>query len=157
MAFLFACLLCKMISGAVEPKFYNKTFETQMSQELCQAVCHLDFDRVIALLYRGDDINFRDKYCSDSTPLHQAIMVESFRMAETLIARGADVNAADRGNNTPLHSSISYKNLELAKLLIDSGADVNFRCGTGSVDTPLQAAAWNNQLKHLLLLEQISI
>ncbi len=69
-----------------------------MSEELCYAVWNQDFERVIACLDRGDDINFRDKTCSDESPLHQAITIGSFRIAETLIARGADVNAEDRDN-----------------------------------------------------------
>jgi len=46
-------------------------------------------------------------------------------MAELLLDRGADKDAANKGGDTPLHNAASRGHLEFAKLLLDSGAAVD--------------------------------
>lgn len=74
------------------------------------------------------------------------------KVAELLLERGADVNAADTLFNTPLHLAALVDNQEVVKLLIERGADVNARNNRGW--TPLHIAAyWNRKDIAKLLLE----
>ena len=53
---------------------------------------------------------------------------------QSLIARGADINASDRNGNA-LFSAVNKRNDELVKLLLESGADPNagaFACGSAA-------------------------
>jgi ankyrin repeat protein len=69
-------------------------------------------------------------------------------LAELLIAKGANIDAADRKGKTPLsHAAYSgYK--ELAELLISKGANVNAIDNKGR--TPLD---WANYSRHKDLVE----
>ena len=55
----------------------------------------------------------------DSTSaLHEAIRFGHTRMANLLIARGADIAAQDHHNQTPLHVAAKYNQLEIARVLL---------------------------------------
>lgn len=61
------------------------------------------------------------------------------KIAQMLIEKGADVNAADEGDGyTPLHLSFKGENnLHMVKLLIEHGANINiesFRDGSSPLD-----------------------
>lgn len=60
-------------------------------------------------------------------------------LVETLIAKGADVNAENVGSPSPLHFAAKGGNLAVARLLIEHGANVNLNAAAGP--TPLQEAA----------------
>ncbi len=66
-------------------------------------------------------------------------------MAALLIDHGADVNAADNGDEAPLHKAVFNKCLDVAALLIDHGADVNLMDEFGG--TPLHLAAFYDRLE----------
>ena len=61
------------------------------------------------------------------------------RIAEILIACGADLNRATQAGITPLHTSIYLNNIPVAKMLIDRGASIESASRGGA--TPLMAAA----------------
>ena len=71
------------------------------------------------------------------TPLHGAAQFGHKEVAELLIAKGADVNAAVDGI-TPLHFAVARGHKEVAELLIAKGADVNAKNDGG--ETPLDGA-----------------
>jgi len=56
------------------------------------------------------------------TLLHQASCNNSYAVAETLLSRGADANAAGRSGETPLHLADSVR---MANILMVGGADPN--------------------------------
>ena len=58
---------------------------------------------------------------------------ESFDLVQRLIAKGADVNAANEYEWTVLCSVAFSGNTRVARLLIDHGADVNYRWTAGSL------------------------
>lgn len=98
------------------------------------------------------------------TPLHAAALNGNIRLAELLIAKGADVNAKAVGGNTPLHllASLSWDSFvdnvnDLAALLIAKGANVNVRNEQGL--TPLHAAAMsrNPDVAGLLLAKGANV
>jgi ankyrin repeat protein/tetratricopeptide (TPR) repeat protein len=79
------------------------------------------------------------------TMLYQAVVAGQPRVAEFLLANGADVNAqnpSSRNSNvsdTALHAAVNGGNKAMVKLLIDRGAQVDAR--DGSNETPLHVAA----------------
>jgi len=108
---------------------------------------------------RPDLINSRVMSGKSFIPLHEAVYHGQKSIAEFLIEKGSDVNAADRGGNTPLFVAVrkdaeylrDSKRPGLVNLLICKGANVNAR-DIGS-HTPLHFAAQGcfNNLAELLI------
>ena len=106
-------------------------------------------DLTSLLLDKGAEVNRRDK--ANDTLLHMAIRRNRFKIAETLIKRGADANAENDKGVTPLHmlseSQSPYndedKNLNLVLLLLKNGAEVNKR--DWAKNTPLYLAIRKGQ------------
>ncbi|MDP2930260.1 MAG: ankyrin repeat domain-containing protein [bacterium] len=71
------------------------------------------------------------------TPLHKAAMNGHLAEAESLIARGAAINAKNDQGYTPLHLAAAFVQKDMVELLIAKGADVNAKGKDGW--TPL---AW---------------
>src|SRR5919204_1007396 len=80
------------------------------------------------------------------TPLHLAAYFGHTKIAEMLLAHGADVAARSRNanGNTPLHAALAGNHKFVAGLLIGAGADVNAADAQGW--RPLHLAAANNNL-----------
>ena len=88
-------------------------------------------------LVAGADVDFRNQ--QGFTPLHVAAQEGHNKVAELLIAKGANVNTSGRLiGTTPLDSAALLGHKEMVELLIDSGADINPQIITG--ETPLQRA-----------------
>ncbi len=100
---------------------------------------HDDVEVVRRFLENGADANYRDPE-SGGTPLHGAARSRNVEAVRLLVARGADVNAADRGGRTPLHDGVSYKSLDVVKILVGSGANVNSKNREG--ETPLRSVVY---------------
>jgi ankyrin repeat protein len=77
------------------------------------------------------------------TPLHLAAFFGRKDLAQSLIERGAEVDARSTNvmKNTPLHAATAGKKAELAKLLLEEGANANARQEGGW--TALHGAAQN--------------
>ena len=77
------------------------------------------------------------------TPLHLAAFFGRRDLAQSLIERGAEVDARSTNamKNTPLHAATAGRKTELVKLLLEEGADPNARQEGGW--TPLHGAAQN--------------
>jgi ankyrin repeat protein len=78
-----------------------------------------------------------------ATPLQRAADLGNSRMASTLIAAGANVNARGPEGRTALFFAGGHR-LDLMQLLIEKGADVNARDAEG--DSPLDEAVWIGSL-----------
>ncbi|WYZ35387.1 hypothetical protein EsH8_X_000034 [Colletotrichum jinshuiense] len=116
---------------------------------------------VEALLEKGEDIVV---YGNSLTALHlacgNATLVQpssAERIIESLIAKGADINACDKFGKTPLHLSCGNHRWReasaVAKVLIDRGADI--RALDGNQDSPLHLACHaGNQATVELLVEK---
>jgi ankyrin repeat protein len=103
-----------------------------------------EFDRAERLVNAGAAIN---AVSADGwTALHLAAFFGHIKVAELLLAHGADVTARSTNDtgNTPLHAALAANQQLVAGLLIGSGADVNAADGGGS--RPLHLAAANNNL-----------
>jgi ankyrin repeat protein len=114
--------------------------------------------RMAALLIdRGADPNARN--WDDVTPLHQGVRRRNLAVVEVLLARGADVNARDRGRgSTPLRRAVSGTGasgtagtsalmLPLARLLLEHGADPEAKDKRGAT---VLASARDPDLRALL-------
>ena len=86
------------------------------------------------------------------TPLHLAAFFGKKETAQTLLNRGAQVNARSTNSmrNTPLHAAAAGRHSAIARLLIDHGAAVSARQEGGW--TPLHAAAQNGDLEMAQIL-----
>lgn len=85
------------------------------------------------LLDKGANVSAADK--DGYTPL---CLARSVKMAELLIARGADINARDGpGEGTKLHAAASQGNIEMLRFLLSIGADPNLENKGRNAVTPL--------------------
>jgi ankyrin repeat protein len=101
-------------------------------------------DAVDALLNAGAAVNLRSRESMKVTPLQAAAAGRQLEIARILIARAADVNAAqpDMGF-TALHEAASNGDIDFATLLLDHGADINAKMTDGK--TPLTFALEKKQ------------
>jgi uncharacterized protein len=111
-----------------------------------------EVERVERLVAEGE----LNGYGADGwTPLHLAAFFGHAKVAEILLASGADVAARSRNptGNTPLHAALAGNHKFVAGLLIGAGADVNAADAAGW--RPLHLAAANNNLDAIkTLIEQ---
>ncbi|WP_341823067.1 ankyrin repeat domain-containing protein [Wolbachia endosymbiont (group A) of Clivina fossor] len=85
------------------------------------------------------------KQVGTSGLLQLAVLKNNKRIVETLIQKGADVNAVDIYNHDPLYYAISQGNTRMVEVLIKSGANVKKKYNDGS--TPLHHAILNHKTK----------
>jgi ankyrin repeat protein len=114
------------------------------SMTLAESCAAGEFDRVERYVSEGAAVN---AFSDDGwTPLHLAAFFGHAKVAELLLAHGADVTAVSKNanGNTPLHSALASNQKFVAGLLVGSGADVNAADAQGW--RPLHLAAANNDL-----------
>jgi ankyrin repeat protein len=104
------------------------------ARSLFDALGRGDASSVRAVVEKGPDINIRD--ADGNTLLLQAAVYTTVADLEFLLARGADVNAANHAGHTALMGAIP--DLGKVKLLVEHGADVN---ASARGTTPLLMAA----------------
>ncbi|RDD34852.1 ankyrin repeat protein [Wolbachia endosymbiont of Cylisticus convexus] len=106
----------------------------------------------VVKLFASEDVNARaeNPVYNEVTPLHLAAKKGKADIAEFLVSKGAEVNAADIRNWTPLHYAANENKLEVAQLLVSKGADVNAKNKRGW--TPLHVAAEKGNLNVTELL-----
>lgn len=107
-----------------------------------------EMERAERLLHEraGGAAGVNDYSADGWTPLHLAAFFGHAKIAELLIAHGADVTARSRNanGNTPLHAALAGNHKFAAAVLIGHGADVNAADGQGW--RPLHLAAANNNM-----------
>ena len=76
------------------------------------------------LLDSGADIEAKDRTFGD-TPLHWAVQYGPAPVVEALLARGADIEAANKRNSTPLERALFNDTTDMVQLLLKGGANPN--------------------------------
>ena len=89
------------------------------------------------LLAKGAKVDERDDNY-EFTALHYAVRFGTTKVAEVLIANGADIKAKDKWDYQPIHWAAYHDRPNINELLIAKGADVNAMTSLGQ--TPLQLA-----------------
>jgi uncharacterized protein len=77
------------------------------------------------LLDSGVPVEIRDPNYDNNTPLITAAATLQHGIVNTLLERGANVNAQNALWQTPLLLAVINRNAELVNILVDKGADVN--------------------------------
>uniref|UniRef100_A0A7S1PI38 Uncharacterized protein n=1 Tax=Percolomonas cosmopolitus TaxID=63605 RepID=A0A7S1PI38_9EUKA len=105
------------------------------------AIVHGGVDSVLSLVGKFNaDFDTKVPTNYDRSMLHVAIHNEKEAIAQYLVHKGADLNAADSQGRTPLHEAVSSKNGELTRFLLNHGANVDVRTNI-ELYTPLHLAA----------------
>ena len=93
---------------------------------LMDAVRDDDRELMRKTLEAGEDVTQVNAYMR--TPLHKAAYYSGApEVIASLISRGADVNAVDRGNWTALHLAARNGHVEAMRLLLDAGTRMDVR------------------------------
>jgi ankyrin repeat protein len=83
------------------------------------------------LLKSGAEVNRPSANPQRVMPLHSAVAGQHFKVAQILIAHGADVNASQAEDFTPLQAAAANGQAEMVRLLLDHGADPSARTKDG--------------------------
>jgi len=115
--------------------------------DLFEASAAGEIERVERLLDGASESAPINAHSADGwTPLHFAAFFGHTKIAEALLAHGADVAARSHNpnGNTPLHAALAGNHAFVAGVLLGGGADVNAADAAGW--RPLHLAAANNNL-----------
>lgn len=131
------------------PALYIMSSVMAHAGPLHDAVKNGDMAGLGDLIAAGEDLEAQDKFVG--TALHWAALTDNIEAAGVLIAAGADVNAASRGDGaTALHLTAQRGSIGVAASLIEAGANMDARDTAG--EAPLNLAAGNDQPAVALLL-----
>eukprot|EP00184_Porphyridium_aerugineum_P006576 CAMPEP_0184697672 /NCGR_PEP_ID=MMETSP0313-20130426/4570_1 /TAXON_ID=2792 /ORGANISM="Porphyridium aerugineum, Strain SAG 1380-2" /LENGTH=240 /DNA_ID=CAMNT_0027156501 /DNA_START=185 /DNA_END=907 /DNA_ORIENTATION=+ len=118
------------------------------SPPLMAAIFRHHFAIVCLLVDRGANVNYVEVQ-SDWTPIQYAAKCRDLQILKYLVARGADVNAADILGKSALCYAVEESFSEMAEFLISKGADINnVRGGV----TPLSLAKIDHDHNMIALL-----
>jgi ankyrin repeat protein len=116
------------------------------------AACMAGSGERVTQLVEGDPALIGSYSHDGWTPLHLACFFNQPAIAETLIRKGADMQARSRNpmKNAPLHAAAAGRSRESVRILIEHGADVNAQQEGGW--TALHAASQNGDVEMVQLL-----
>ena len=118
--------LVGLIFGYRRPpaSFYSKAIQRQASSlYLMDALNKRDTRAALAALQAGADPNYREQRRGGETPIIAAARTGNLIITKSLIARGANIDAAETDlGGTALHAAI-WSSPEVTKALLDAGAN----------------------------------
>jgi len=124
-------------TSTAQPIRDTRQANPQTDQELVDAAKAGTLEAVKQHLAGGANVESRNQ--EGLTALHMAALKGHIKVAELLIAKGANVNTSGQLiGATPLDSAALLGHKEMVELLIGSGANINSQIITG--ETPLQRA-----------------
>lgn len=104
-------------------------------------------NRLVNAIYEGDDRDWRGW-----TPLNCAVSSGNDRIAEYLIAKGANINKNDKYYDyTPLQWAIMIGNTDMTKLLLDRGALIDGRDRKGQTALHFACINYRKDIAALLI------
>jgi uncharacterized membrane protein YfcA len=101
------------------------------SEEALWRAIEQDDETAALALVRSGNLDVKARNAAGDTPLHRAAEKGMRSLAESLLARGAEVNARAKNGETPLHFAALDADASVAELLLDAGADAKARNGDG--------------------------
>jgi uncharacterized membrane protein YfcA len=101
------------------------------SDEALWRAIEQDDEKAALALVRSGAAAAESRNAAGDTPLHRAVEKGMRALAESLLARGADVNARSKNGETPLHLAALDADPSVAELLLDARADVRARNQNG--------------------------
>ncbi|XP_050499210.1 putative ankyrin repeat protein RF_0381 isoform X1 [Diabrotica virgifera virgifera] len=117
------------------------------ASRLMFAVENGDYAEVTRLLDKGVDVNYIDPL--GNSPLHTAVDIKNFEIAELLLKRNANVNTNvnrfGQSIPSPLYWAARRGHLGVLKLLIAYGASLETKCSNGLL--PIHVAAEKGHFK----------
>ncbi|WP_264686539.1 ankyrin repeat domain-containing protein [Wolbachia endosymbiont (group B) of Rhopobota naevana] len=119
--------------------------QSDLDKELLTAVQNGDLNKVKSLISRNANVNTRDKY--SWTPLHWAAYKGHLEVAEFLVKKAADINAADKGpyGKKSIHVAAENNSKDIIEFFLSKGVSINDTDKQGY--TPLHYAAWRGRLE----------
>ncbi|MHC9539875.1 MAG: ankyrin repeat domain-containing protein [Vulcanimicrobiota bacterium] len=112
-----------LISARAPVNIQNKTGENPLCCALSQQLNTSFAEIAVLLLENGADA--RMKRNDGATPLHIAAEQGYTKVARSLIAKEASVDAVDSSGWTPLHKAVQRGNIVIMELLLTNGAKVD--------------------------------
>lgn len=125
-------------------------YSMNINQELIDAACKNNIDRVKELIESGASVNAKN-ILGGYASLHYAAINSNKNLAELLISNGADVDARDNYNATALLLATQYGFEDIAQLLINKDADINTKDKDGYAPLHVAAVKGNKDITELLI------
>ncbi|MBC8868268.1 MAG: ankyrin repeat domain-containing protein, partial [Planctomycetes bacterium] len=132
---IFTVLALLTVHGA-NPSVGDDRLPTPI-EEAVEKADAAEVKRLLAI----DPESVKKTFGDDGTLLHVAVVLGHKEIAELLLAKGADPNAANADGHTALHQAAEYGRLEIANMLVEKGASVS--AGKDRGCTPLHIAVMN--------------
>jgi tetratricopeptide (TPR) repeat protein len=108
-------------------------------------------------IYEGAMEYVYELIAKDLTPLELAVLGGRKDVVESLIAKGADINAKNKYGDTPLITAVFNNKTEMAELLIAKGADINAKNPIGLTPLHLAAGGGLKEVAELLIAKGADI
>ncbi|MBI4024165.1 MAG: ankyrin repeat domain-containing protein [Verrucomicrobia bacterium] len=137
---LFACLAAMFLWTAVAPLLYAGKNKEKSDAGMDKGKLETAFEMAVldgtdgaalAVIKRGMKIN-AEMESSHLSPLMLVARANRIKLAEALLAQGADVNFKTSQGETALMSAAECASLDLIRLLLQKGAEVNAKTKSGS-------------------------
>jgi len=120
------------------------------SEEALWRALDLEDEKAALALVRGGDLDVTVRNAAGDTLLHRAVEKGMRSLAESLLARGAEVNARSKNGETPLHLAALDADPAVAELLLDAGADPLARNNDGE-----SVLMWASLSGHLVVVQRL--
>ncbi len=124
----------------------GESFEELEAAECCaliDAIARTNRAAAILIIEAGANVNATNRF--GFAPLHAAIDIHDFQMAQLLLEKGAKTSTVAFNLYTPLHRASLFGKTEMIQLLITQGADIRTTNRSGA--TPLHMAALAGNLR----------
>lgn len=142
--------MIEKVMGEDRAQQYKKTTELieLRSKPLVQAISNGNLEEIRHQIEQGADLG---TIVNERTPLHWAIVQNSFGAVEILVTNGAPVDAPDFNGLTPLHVAAGLGQTAVVELLLTKGADLNLSNVYGETALHLAARNGDTDMAELLI------